>query len=110
MILVLFIGFPRKYNNQEEENNRISRREHLNSKHTWTANRNNPLNWIIYWTYVRTGNPFRKTYRNEWLNIIIIFGLLLLPIQLLINYQTMLSQYTLIYLIIYGWLLIFSGS
>lgn len=109
IVLVLFIGYPRHYPNEEENLARKIRMEKLGNKWKWTQNRWNPLNWVLYLTYVRTGNPFRKVYRNEWLNFAIYTGLILLPLQLLIASQGHLTMYSLLYLNLYGlfvvWLL-----
>jgi hypothetical protein len=107
IIGVLFIGYPRNYPNQDEQQNREARRKYIYEKKPWLANKKNPLNWIVNATYVRVGNPFRKIYRNEWLNIILAFGLLLVPIHTILGLQGHLTQYAIIILDLYIIVLVF---
>jgi hypothetical protein len=101
LILVLFIGYPRYYENAEEDEKRQLRNNKIVEKWNWSQNKHNPISWLLYLTYVRTGNPFRKVYLNEWINTIIGTILILIPLQLMLTYQGMMTMYTLIYLNLY---------
>jgi hypothetical protein len=71
--LVLFIRSPNSYlsslNLVPDEEDRKGRKEKL-SKYKFRTKRYHPLNWILDRTYIRVGNPFRKRYLAEWINII----------------------------------------
>jgi hypothetical protein len=107
VIAVLFVGFPRHYSNQEEDENREKRRQKLHKKFPWSENRKNPITWILELTIVRTGNPFRKVYKNEWINVIFAFVLIIIPIQVMLAFATQLTMYTFIILNIYIFLAVY---
>jgi hypothetical protein len=98
IILVLFIGYPRHYPQPEEEELRKKRQEKIAAKWKWSQKKWNPLAWVLYLFYVRTGNPFRKVYRNEWLNIAITTILIMVPLNLIGGMQGHLNMYALVYL------------
>jgi hypothetical protein len=101
IIAVLFVGFPRAYNNSDENENRQIRREKLKTRWPWAVNPKNPVGWLLVLFYVRTGNPFRRVYRNEWFNAIIAFVLFLIPIIVLLGVAGSLTQHALLWLNLY---------
>ena len=84
-IIILLLRSPHSYveklNLELDEEDRKPRIEKL-SKYKFRKKKFHPFNWILDRTYVRVGNPFRKRYVAEWMNIgfatLIMFGVILI--------------------------------
>ncbi len=108
ILVALLIGYPRGYEGEtyaRETKKREERKNKLTKALPFLNQKWNPLTWILYplfyFTYIRTGNPFRKVYKRSWFNIILAFVLIVIPVQWLLGNQGNLTMHTYLYLNVY---------
>lgn len=102
ILIVLIIGYPRKYAHPGEDELRNLRKVRAEQKFPKIMAGKNPLKHIINFFVIRTGNPFRKTYAREWINIGIIWALIIVVLEIMLANFAGLTQYTTIYLYLIG--------
>ncbi len=109
IMIVLLIQFPNSYVEEygliSDDEDHKDRKRKIESK-KWGAKRRHPLRWIAERTYIRVGNPFRKRFLNEWLNIGFLYVVLVGIIIFLHSNLETLGSHTYVVLLAVGVLLI----